>query len=82
MARARVWSETSTYKVRGGRKKFRYWCFTVTAWNGVVLTDNGYGSQDAALADADRLVRAVELIEKRGHKLRPWRELVDQARSA
>jgi len=79
MARAKVYSQTMRLKENGRMKTFRYWCFTIHGWNGTVLSDNGYGSQQAALADADKLARAVGLIENRGHKLPTWRDVVDAA---
>lgn len=78
MARAHVYSET--IRLKGPHRVIRRWAFRVSAWNGVVLQDDGYASQAGALADADRLARAVTIIEQRGHKLRPWHELVEDAR--
>lgn len=80
MARGRVYSEVIRLKSRGGIKVIRRWGFRVSGWNGVVLRDDGYASQQDALADANRLVAAVGLIEQRGHKLKPWEKLVDEAR--
>jgi hypothetical protein len=79
MARARVYSEVTRLKTKAGTKVFRTWGFRVYGWNGMVLTDDGYGTADAAIEDASRLVAAVRLIEGRGHKLKPWQTLVDRA---
>ena len=82
MARGRVYSEVIVLEERGYKRSIRRWGFSVLAFNGVVLNDNGYGSQQTAITEASRLVRAVELIEGRGHRLRSWRSLVDEAEEA
>lgn len=80
MPRGRVWSETIEHKRKGRKPRVtRYWCFRIHAWNGVVLQDNGFATWDAAFDEASRLTGAVALIEKRGHRLESWRDLVDKA---
>lgn len=58
----------------------RSWYWSVVGAAGrTVLQDSGYANHRAALTDALRAQSAASEVEGRGHVLRPWDDLVDEA---
>lgn len=80
MSRARVFAEPIWLIRHGQRTRTVYrWAFEVHSGGSVVMADNGFATMQLAFEKAHALALAATLVENRGHRLRPWRELVDEA---